>query len=157
MRPRFRRYLPWTAAAVTATAVAGSIGTDVRSQWYQELDKPDWQPPGWVFGPAWTTLYGLIAVAGARVLSRADAQERRRFGGALTANLGLNTGWTWLFFTAEEPGWALGEIAVLEASTVDLVRRAWKVDRTAAVMLMPYAGWIGFATALTAAIRRANR
>jgi tryptophan-rich sensory protein len=153
---RLRRYLPWTAAAVTATAVAGGLGTDVRSQWYAELRKPSWQPPGWVFGPAWTTLYALIAVAGARVLSRSDARERRRFAVALGVNLTLNTGWTWLFFTAERPGWALGEIVVLEVSTLDLVRRAWKVDRTAAVLLVPYAGWVGFATALTAAIDHAN-
>ncbi len=153
---RLRRYLPRTAAAVTLTAVVGGLGTDVRSRWYADLAKPDWQPPGWVFGPAWTTLYALVAVSGARVLARADAHERRRFARALGVNLSLNAGWSWLFFTAKRPDWALGEVAVLEASTLDLVRRAWAADRTAAALLLPYAGWVGFATALTAAIERAN-
>ena len=153
---RRSRHLRATVAAVTATAVAGGIGTDVRSGWYAGLDKPGWQPPGWVFGPAWTTLYGLIAVGSARVLDRAPADERRTFALALGANLVLNTGWTWVFFSAKRPHLALAEILVLEASTLDLVRRAARVDPAAAGLLAPYAGWVGFATALTASIARRN-
>jgi translocator protein len=151
-----RRHLPATLAAVTATAVAGVVGTDVRSRWYAALDKPSWQPPGQVFGPAWTTLYGLIAVGSARVLDRTTADERRRFAVALGVNLALNTGWTWVFFFAKRPRLALAEILVLEASTLDLVRRAARVDPAAAALLAPYAGWVGFATALTASIARRN-
>jgi benzodiazapine receptor len=151
-----RRHLPATAAAVVAAAVAGGVGTDVRSGWYRTLDKPSWQPPGRVFGPAWTTLYALIAVGSARVLDRADPRERRAFAGALVANLMLNTGWTWVFFTARRPRWALAEILVLEGSTLDLLRRARRVDPTAHRLLAPYAGWVGFATALTASIARRN-
>ena len=151
-----RRHLPATLAAVTATAVAGVVGTDVRSRWYTRLDKPSWQPPGWVFGPAWTTLYGLIAVGSARVLDRTTDDERRRFGLALGTNLVLNTGWTWVFFSAKQPRLALAEILVLEASTLDLVRRANRVDPAAAALLAPYAGWVGFATGLTASIARRN-
>lgn len=55
-----------TSAAVAATAVIGGLGTDVTSRWYRHLDKPTWQPPGPAFGPAWTTLYALMAVASAR-------------------------------------------------------------------------------------------
>ena len=97
-----RRHLPATAAAVVATAVAGGIGTDVGSRWYERLDKPRWQPPGWAFGPAWTTLYALVAVSSARVLDRAEPEDRTAFATALGANLVLNTGWTWVFFTAAE-------------------------------------------------------
>jgi tryptophan-rich sensory protein len=151
-----RRSLALTATAVTATAVAGGLGTDVRSEWYARLDKPDWQPPGWVFGPAWTTLYALIAVGGARALDRADTGERGRFAVALGANLALNTAWSWLFFTVKKPRWALAEVLLLETSSVDLVRRARGIDRTSARLLTPYAGWVAFATALTAAIARRN-
>ena len=153
---RMRRHLPATAAAVVATAVAGGIGTDVGSRWYERLDKPRWQPPGWAFGPAWTTLYALVAVSSARVLDRAEPEDRTAFATALGANLVLNTGWTWVFFTARKPRWALLEILVLEASTLDLARRARRVDPTAAALLAPYAGWVGFATALTASIARRN-
>jgi tryptophan-rich sensory protein len=151
-----RRHLPATAAALAATAVAGGIGTDVSSRWYADLDKPSWQPPGWVFGPAWTALYALTAVAAARVLDRADAPAGRRFRRALGVNLALNAGWSWLFFTAKRPGLALAENAVLAASTLDLTRRAGAVDPTAARLLAPYAAWVAFANALNADIARRN-
>lgn len=153
---RIPRHLARTSAAVAATAVIGGLGTDVTSRWYRDLDKPAWQPPGAAFGPAWTTLYALMAVASARSLERIEEpQERRAFATAFGANLVLNAGWNWLFFKARRPRWALAEILLMEASTLDLTRRA-KVDRPAAAMLVPYAGWVAFATALNAAIARRN-
>jgi len=146
-----------TSAAVAATAVIGGLGTDVTSGWYRHLDKPAWQPPGAAFGPAWTTLYALMAVASARTLDRMEEPaERRAFTTALGVNLVLNAGWNWLFFTARRPRWALAEILLLESSTLDLTRRAGKADSPAAKMLMPYAGWVAFATALNASIARRN-
>ena len=152
--PTLRR----TSAAVAAAAVIGTLGTDVTSRWYRNLDKPAWQPPGSAFGPAWTTLYALLAVASARTLDRLeDPEERRAFATAFGANLALNAGWNWLFFKAQRPRWALAEIIVLEASTLDLTRRAARADSAAAAMLAPYAGWVAFATALNAAIAHRNR
>jgi tryptophan-rich sensory protein len=146
-----------TFLAVTATAVVGSLGTDVRSVWYRSLDKPAWQPPGAAFGPAWSTLYTLIALASARSLGRLEhSKDRRGFAAALGANLVLNASWNWLFFKARRPGWALAELVLLEASTLDLTRRAAKADTTAGAMLVPYAGWVAFAVALNAAIARRN-
>src|SRR5664279_4789288 len=146
-----------TSAAVAATAVIGVLGTDVTSRWYRNLDKPAWQPPGAAFGPAWTTLYGLMAVASARTLDRIeDPAERRAFTTAFGVNLMLNSGWSWLFFRARRPRWALAEIVLLEVSTLDLTRRAAKADSRAAAMLGPYAGWVAFAAALNAAIARRN-
>ena len=153
MRPP---HLPSTAAAVFATAVAGVLGTDVNSNWYAKLDKPRWQPPGRVFGPAWSTLYALIAVGSARALDRAEPEERRTYATALGVNLVLNTGWTWVFFAAKRPRWALAEVLLLEASTLDLVRRTRRLDPTGAALVAPYAGWVGFASALTASIARRN-
>ncbi|MGD9958886.1 TspO/MBR family protein [Nocardioides sp.] len=151
------RTLVRTAAAVTTTAVIGGLGTDVRSGWYARLDKPAWQPPGWAFGPAWTTLYALMAVGAARTIDRLPADEAREFEAAFGANLVLNGGWNWLFFKAHRPDLALAEIAVLEVSCLDLVRRSAKVDRAAAAMLTPYALWVGFASTLNASIWRRNR
>jgi translocator protein len=146
-----------TCAAVAGTAVIGVVGTDVTSRWYRHLDKPSWQPPGAALGPAWTTLYGLKAVASARTLDRLDEPaEGRAFATAFGANLMLNAGWNWLFFTARRPRWALAEILLMEVSTLDLTRRAAHVDRPAAKMLIPYAGWVAFATALNASIARRN-
>ncbi len=151
--PRLAR----TSAAVGATAILGGLGTDVSSRWYANLDKPPWQPPGAAFGPAWTTLYALMALASARTLDGLDEpRERREFAAAFGVNLALNAGWNWLFFKAHRPRWALAEILVLEASTLDLTRRAAHTDSRAAAMLVPYAAWVAFATALNAAIARRN-
>lgn len=145
-------------AAVAAAAVIGALGTDVASGWYRKLARPAWQPPGAVFGPAWTTLYALTALACARTMDRLEAtEERRAFATAFGVNLALNAGWSWLFFKAHRPPWALAEIVLLEASTLDLTRRASRVDAAAAAMLVPYAGWVAFAAALNAAIARRNR
>jgi translocator protein len=152
-----KRSLLITSAAVTATAVVGVVGTDVRSRWYARLDKPRWQPPGVVFGPVWTSIYGLTALASARALDRADAPTRHRYATALGVNLVLNVGWPWVFFTAKRPGWALLEVVALELSTLDLARRTRRLDPVAAGLLAPYAVWGGFATALTAEIARRDR
>ncbi|MBC7559485.1 MAG: tryptophan-rich sensory protein [Dermatophilaceae bacterium] len=157
LRRKRKPRLACTSAAVVATAVVGGLGTDVSSRWYQNLDKPSWQPPGTAFGPAWTTLYGLMALASARTLDRLEEPgQRREFATAFGVNLALNAGWNWLFFRARRPRWALAEILLLEASTLDLTRRAAQTDSRAAAMLVPYAGWVAFATALNAAIARSN-
>lgn len=149
-----------TTAAVALTAAIGSAGTDPSSRWYRRLDKPSWQPPGAAFGVIWTTLYALLSLAGARALNRAaehdDPGARGRYTRAYAANLALNAGWTWTFFRAERPKLAVAESAVLAASTADLARRSWQLDRTAGAALVPYAAWTSFATVLSAEIARRN-
>ncbi len=151
-----KRALAGTAAAVTATAVGGAIAVDADSGWYRRLDKPQWQPPSWSFGAVWTPLYGLIAVAGARVLQRADAGQRRAFLRAYTADLALNAAWNPLFFRLRAPRLALAELVALNAANAVLLREAYRVDRLAAAALLPYVAWTGFATALNASIARRN-
>jgi benzodiazapine receptor len=146
-----------TAAAGTlAAAVAGGIATDPGSEWFARLGKPSWYPPPATFGIVWTGLYAGIAWAGGEVLAR-PGRRPGAFGTALAANLLLNAGWTPLFFRAHRPALAAAECAVLTASTADLVRRALPVSRPAAAVLLPYAVWTAFATALSAAIARRNR
>ncbi|WP_336031856.1 TspO/MBR family protein [Geodermatophilus sp. FMUSA9-8] len=137
---------------VVLTALLGAAGTDVSSDWYRRLDTPRWQPPGPVFGIAWTALYALLAVAGARA-----GRSGRGFRRAYAANLALNAAWPWVFFRAHRPPLAAAEAALLAASTADLARRAWSADRAAGALLLPYAGWTAFATALSTEIARRNR
>jgi translocator protein len=144
------------AAAVTATAVLGALGSSPGSRWYRTLDKPAWQPPGAVFGPVWTTLYALIAFAGGRTLSRTDGAGRRSYLPALGTNLALNTAWSWIFFRVHRPQAAAVEAVVLAVSSADLARRSWARDRVAGVALLPYAAWTAFAAVLTGAIARRN-
>lgn len=148
-----------TAAAVAATAAAGSAAasTGTSSRWYRRLRKPAWQPPPAAFPVVWTPLYGLIAVAGARVLDRAQGPDRAAFARGYALNLALNAGWTALFFGARRPGAALAEIAALNVSNLVLLRRAAGTDRPAGAALAPYVAWTLFATALNGAIVGLNR
>ncbi len=156
MRHTWTRFgLP--VALTAGAAVLGALGTRVDSRWYKKLDKPAWQPPGWVFGPAWTSLYTLTAIASGRVQGRLpDEASRTAFTRDLAINLAINVSWSWLFFSAQRPRAALLDSVALEASTLHLIRKAAEVDRTSAALLAPYAGWVGFATVLNAEIVRIN-
>ncbi|GAA0386074.1 tryptophan-rich sensory protein [Microbispora corallina] len=145
-----------TALAVTATAVAGSLSVDATSAWYRGLRKPSWQPPPPAFGLVWTPLYATIAYAGGRALSRGGEGSRPALARALGANLLLNAAWSALFFRARSPKLALAEILALNASNALLVSRVVRADRRAGLLLLPYAGWTAFATALNASIVRRN-
>jgi benzodiazapine receptor len=150
-------YLKRTVPPVVAAAVIGGIGTKPTSAWYRGLDKPAWQPPPWVFGPVWTALYALTAAGTARAMAAAPTDdERRAIERHLWANMALNAGWCWLFFTSEKPKAALAEILVLEASTLVLLKQVRDHDPAAHAAIAPYAVWNGFATALNAAIARRN-
>lgn len=155
MKHRWIGYLA-SSAAVAATAAAGSIAVDPRSNWYRGLDKPEWQPPSAAFGPVWTVLYASIAWSGGRSLGRVTGAGRQRYLSALAANLALNAGWNWLFFGARNPVAGLAGIAALNVSNAALIRQTGKIDRAAAAALIPYAIWTGFATALNAEIARLN-
>lgn len=148
-----RRTRLLAAAGPVAAAALGGLATDPDSRWFRELEKPDWYPPPQAFGVVWTALYSGIAWSAGEVLARGGGPS---FARAYTANLALNTAWTPVFFKAHRPWAAAAESAVLTASTVDLVRRAWPVSRAAALVLAPYAAWTAFATALTVAIARRN-
>jgi tryptophan-rich sensory protein len=148
-----RRQRVAAAAGPVAAAVAGGLATDPGTEWFRGLDKPDWYPPPQAFGIVWTVLYAGIAWAGGEVLTRGGG---RSFGRAYAANLALNAAWTPLFFRYHRPWAAAAESALLTASTVDLARRAASVSPAAAAVLVPYAVWTAFATALTAAIARRN-
>ena len=145
-----------TGAAVAGAATVGSIATAPESTWYDSLNKPGWQPPPVAFPLVWTPLYALIAFGSARALDRSNPADRAALKHSLALNLALNAGWTAVFFRGHRPRAALVEIAVLNASNLALLRRAWAADRTAGVALAPYVAWTGFATVLTAAIARRN-
>lgn len=152
------RYLKWTAPAVAACTALGTLGTKPQSAWYQGLAKPSWQPPAWLFAPAWTTIYALTAVASARTLERLPTDdERRDYAVALGANLALNTAFTWVYFVGEQVKTSVAIQAALEVSTLDLIRRSAKVDTPSALMLSPYAAWGAFALILNWEIAERNQ
>jgi tryptophan-rich sensory protein len=154
------RALPAVAfGGITAlTAAAGALATrsSVDSVWYRRLRKSKLQPPKGAFGPVWTALYALIAASGYRVWRARPSPERTRALALWGAQLVLNGGWSAIFFGARRPRLALAELGVLLSSIALYMGEARKVDRTAAWLVAPYAGWSGFASLLNAEIVRKN-
>lgn len=141
---------PWALAALAAALVGGAGSLDA-SAFYARLGKPPWAPPVWLFGPAWTVLYALMAIAAARVAAT-DAPGRRVALGAWWVQLVLNIGWTWTFFVLQSGSVATFEAIALWLAVVATAALSWRADRLAGLLLVPYVAWVGYAVALTWAI-----
>ncbi len=121
--------------------------------WYARLAKPGFTPPGWIFGPVWSVLYVMIAVAGWRVWQR----DRAGWPIKLWATqLVLNFLWSPIFFSAHRIGIALAVILLLLAAILAFTVAAWRQDRMAAWLFVPYAAWVAFASVLNGAILALN-
>ena len=142
--------------ALVVVAVVGALGSDTSSDWYRDLERPSWQPPGAVFGPVWTVLYVLIAVSATLATRDVPAPRRRLVVGLFAANLILNVGWTWIFFKAHSPIAAGIEILLLIATIVGLIGLIAPHSRRAALLLVPYLAWVAFASVLTWTIAAQN-
>jgi tryptophan-rich sensory protein len=158
MRATARRWRPVVAAALCAMAVAGlgALSTQL-GQWYYALRKPTWQPPDWLFGPAWTLIFALAALAGVMYWRRQHDRDRRLLGvGAFALNAFLNTLWSLLFFRLERPDWSLYEVGFLWLSIVALIVLLNRASRPAALLLLPYLAWVSFASLLNWKIVQLN-
>ncbi len=145
-------------ALTAGTAIIGSIATQSSvNTWYRGLDKPSFTPPKVVFPIAWTGLYCLIAYSGYRVWDSPPSRVRTAALAMWGVQLGLNAAWSPLFFGLRRPGAALIDIAGLAAAILGYGVLATKVDRAAGGMMVPYIGWVGFATALNGSIWQRNR
>jgi tryptophan-rich sensory protein len=146
------------AAALSASAVAvlGALTTDL-GPWYYRLRKPAWQPPDWLFGPAWTLIFALAALAAVLYWRRRMTREDRLLViAAFALNGFLNTLWSLLFFRLERPDWALGEVGFLWLSIVALIVLLARGSRGAAWLLVPYLAWVSFASLLNWKIVQLN-
>lgn len=122
---------------------------NMPGEWYAGLAKPPFNPPNWIFGPVWTVLYVMIAVAGWRTW------ERRAEGPAMQlwfGQMALNFFWSPSFFTMQSPGLALAVIIAMLALILAFIRVSWNRDRIASWLFVPYAAWVSFATLLNASI-----
>ena len=134
-------------AAITAVSVGG---------WYQTLAKPAWTPPDWVFGPVWTTLYLLMAVAAWLVWRRRGWSSGRAALGLFAIQLALNAAWSPLFFRLHSPGLALLDIILLWAAIAATVWSFGRISALAGSLFVPYLMWVSYATFLNWAIWRMN-
>ena len=156
----FRSAMTLTGTIVGVAAAAGSFLSDPGSRWYRSLRLPSWQPPKLAFPLVWTTLYAdTAATTGVTVAELREAGEEEQADAlvrALAVNMGVNTLWSAVFFRAHRPGAATVVAAALTVSSADLVRRVAPSGRGRAVALAAYPVWCGFATVLSAAVKRLN-
>ncbi|MFM2196772.1 MAG: hypothetical protein RLZZ505_204 [Verrucomicrobiota bacterium] len=124
--------------------------------WYASLDKPSWNPPGWIFGPVWSALYAMMAVAAWLVWKQGGFAIRRKALGLFLAQLLLNALWTPLFFGMHLPGVAFAEILLLWLAIAATLIVFRSVNRTASWLLVPYLAWVSFAAVLNGTLWRMN-
>ncbi|SDQ16195.1 TspO/MBR family protein [Actinopolyspora saharensis] len=141
------------AACVAVIAVVGALAAGSSGQEYAALRTPTWAPPSWLFGPVWTALYVMIAASGWLLWRRAGSVRAARTSlGAYAAQLILNLAWPPLFFGAGLYGIAFVEIILLVVAILTTMALFARTHLGATLLLLPYAGWALFATALNGTI-----
>jgi tryptophan-rich sensory protein len=138
--------------AITFCAPLMSIGS-MPGAWYAALMKPSWNPPSWIFGPAWTLLYTLMAVAAWLVWKRVGFSRPLAF---YFVQLALNAAWTPIFFGAHQLGWALMEIILLWIMVLLTLLSFRRVTSSAGWLFLPYLAWVSFASFLNFTLWRLN-
>lgn len=143
---------------VVAVAVSASLVTQPNiPTWYASLQKPAFTPPNWAFPVAWTILYAMMAYALWRILSFPKGLPGRNAAIAtFFVQLALNGLWSFAFFGAQSPVAGVVVIAALIVAILATIASFWKLDRTAALLLVPYLAWVAYAGALNGTIWRLN-
>ncbi len=143
----------WILICFAAAALGGLFPPD---DWYAELRKPEWNPPAWIFGPVWTALYLMMAVAAWLVWREGGWARRCRPLLIFLVQLGLNAAWSPLFFGWHRPGLAFVDIVLLWLAIIATLIAFRPVNRTAAWLLVPYLVWVTFAAVLNFRLWRLN-
>ena len=136
---------------------AASLGAVfMPGEWYAALKKPTCNPPGWIFGPVWTALYTMMAVAAWLAWKRGGFASQRQPLTIFLVQLALNAAWTPLFFGLHWPGVAFAEIVLLLLAIAATIAAFRPVSRVAAWLLAPYLAWVSFAAVLNFTLWRLN-
>jgi benzodiazapine receptor len=147
-RPGFWKPVLIAASVAIFIAVLGGTLTDT-GLWYQSLLKPSWQPPDWLFGPAWTVIFALATASAVYAWRNALNRVQRDAVIILFALNGfLNVLWSTLFFALRRPDWALLEVVFLWTSILIPMIVFWRFAKRASLYLLPYLLWVSFAALL---------
>jgi tryptophan-rich sensory protein len=145
----------WLLLTFVAAAIGAFASIDAGA-FYGELTRPSWAPPGWIFGPVWSTLYVLMAVAAWWVWRARGFRGARIAVVLFIAQLAANALWSWLFFGWHQGGLAFAEELLLWGMIIATVVAFWRVSRLAAALLIPYLAWVTFAAALNFTVWKLN-
>ena len=138
-------------------AIAGIFTSDAVPTWYETLNKPSFNPPNWIFGPVWTTLYFLMGISLFLIWKQPANKERTKAIQIFIIQLVLNFCWSFLFFYYNQIGLALVEIILLWLSIISMILLFYRIKPAAAYINIPYFLWVTFATLLNAAYYFLNR
>lgn len=142
--------------AATFVAASSAAIWDVGGTWYQSLTQPSFTPPPWVFGPAWTVLYLMIAIVAHRIAYAPESSWKMPALALWALQIALNTLWTPVFFGAKNLGGAMIYIALLWVTICLLILVTMRVDRVSSLLLLPYLAWVSFASILNFAFWSLN-
>jgi translocator protein len=145
----------WFVLCFAASAV-GAVASIQAQSFYQQITQPTWAPPSWVFGPVWTLLYAMMAVAAWLVWGRGGLRANRIALSIFGAQLALNALWSWLFFAWYFGALAFVDIVLLWLLIVATIVSFWRVSPLAGALLVPYLLWVSFASALNYSIWQLN-
>jgi tryptophan-rich sensory protein len=146
----------WIALCFAVAGMGARWTAEEVTGWYTTLKRPAIAPPNWIFGPVWTLLYALMAVAVWRVWLAEPSAARSWALALFVAQLALNLAWSWIFFRQHAIGAALAEVALLWVAIAGTAVQFSRVTPLAAWIMIPYLAWVSFATALNAAYWRLN-
>jgi tryptophan-rich sensory protein len=144
--------IPIIIGGLSGFFTANNVGT-----WYTTIQKPSWNPPNWIFGPVWTTLYILMGIALYLVWKEDSSDFLKKLAIVFfTLQLVLNFFWSFIFFQQHEMGWALVEIIALWLAILVTIFSFANISKTAAWLLVPYIAWVSFATILNYTLWKIN-
>jgi len=141
------------AACFGVAALGGLFTAPAVRAWYPALAKPSWTPPSWLFGPVWTVLYAMMAVAAWLVWKRAGWNSALLL---FAVQLALNGLWSPVFFGLHRPDWGFAVIVALWLAIAGTAAAFWKTSMPAGVLFLPYLAWVSYATVLNFALWRLN-
>lgn len=145
----------WLVVSFIASGIGAIASVHARS-FYDALTQPSWAPPPWLFGPVWTVLYAMMAVAAWQVWRRGGFRENRTALGLFLLQLVVNALWSWLFFVWHRGALAFADIVLLWLLILATLLKFWRVHPSAGALLMPYLLWVSFAAALNFSVWQLN-
>ena len=146
----------FVAICFAAAGIGGIATARTLDAWYASLEKPSWTPPGWLFGPVWSILYLMMAIAAWLVWRRRTSVNIKLPLTLFFVQLALNAAWSWLFFGLQRPGLAFADLVLLWLAILVTMFVFWKRATPAGWLMVPYLLWTTFAAALNLAIWRLN-
>ena len=156
-KPTAKQYALFIGLSEAAGLLSGLLSREGTALYSQMADKPPLSPPGWVFPVVWTVLYALMGISAAKIWAAPKSQARSRGLNLFISQLIVNFFWSPIFFNARAYGLAFFWLLLLWVLVLLMILQFRKVDKTAAVLQLPYLLWLTFAAYLSWAVWQLNR